>query len=462
MCPLSAPTRTHFKPDILAGLAKTGPRYTSYPTADRLHEGFGARQWSQALSARGGQQALSLYVHIPFCDSVCYYCACNKVVTRHHERAARYIAALTREMAMQAELLGGRAMVTQLHFGGGTPTFLSDAELAGVMAEIRRHFHLASSAEISIEIDPRTIDAGRLKHLAALGFNRLSYGVQDFEPAVQQAIHRVQPYEAVRDLMQAAREVGFPSINVDLIYGLPRQTAASFARTIDQVNALRPDRIALYAYAHLPTRFKPQRRIVVEELPDPATRVALLAAAIEGFMDQGYVYIGMDHFALPQDSLARARGEGSLHRNFQGYTTEPDRDLLGLGVSAISQVGRVYSQNYKDIDAYYAAMDAGVLPVERGLACTDEDLWRRQLIMDIMCRGRVDLAAASGQANVEQVFAQELPQLRQLQAMGLVQLADDGCLSVTEQGWFFVRAIAMVFDAHLRASATTQRFSRIA
>ncbi|AMD46613.1 oxygen-independent coproporphyrinogen III oxidase [Bordetella holmesii] len=455
------PSHSHFKPDVLAALAKTGPRYTSYPTADRLHEGFGPEQWEQALGARDAGQALSLYVHIPFCDSVCYYCACNKVVTRHHERAARYLAALAREMAMQAALLANKATITQLHFGGGTPTFLSDAELTRLMDDIRRYFHLSSQAEISIEIDPRTVDAQRLDHLAQLGFNRLSYGVQDFDPAVQQAIHRIQPYESVRDLMLAARDVGFASVNVDLIYGLPRQTAASFARTVEQVNALRPDRIALYAYAHLPTRFKPQRRIVGEDLPDPATRVALLAGAIKGFMDQGYIYIGMDHFALPADSLARACAQGSLHRNFQGYTTEPDRDLLGIGVSAISQLGRVYSQNHKDIDAYYEAIDAQVLPVERGLSCSDDDLWRRRIIMDIMCRGHLDLAAASGQDDPERVFARELPQLRQLQAMGLLQLAD-GCLTVMEQGWFFVRAIAMVFDAHLRTAATPPGFSRIA
>ncbi|KCB24889.1 oxygen-independent coproporphyrinogen III oxidase [Bordetella hinzii] len=461
MSSVHAPSRTRLSPDLLARLAKNGPRYTSYPTADRLHQGFGPAQWADALAARSGGEPLSLYVHIPFCDSVCYYCACNKIVTRHHERAARYLAALSREMAMQAALLGRKTAVMQLHFGGGTPTFLSDAELACLMDDIRRHFHLLPGAEVSIEIDPRTVDAARLLNVAQMGFNRISYGVQDFDPAVQQAVHRVQPYEIVRGLMQAARAVGFPSINVDLIYGLPRQTVASFARTLAQVGELRPDRIALYAYAHLPARFKPQRRILAEELPDPATRVALLGSAIDSFLDQGYAYIGMDHFALAEDSLARARAEGRLHRNFQGYSTEPDHDLLALGVSAISQVGPVYSQNHKDLDAYYRAVEAGDFPVERGLTCTEEDLWRRRLIMDIMCRGRLDLRAAGGGADPEQVFAAELPQLRQLQAMGLLQLAD-GCLSVTEQGWFFVRAIAMVFDAHLRASATVERYSRIA
>ncbi|RIQ17975.1 oxygen-independent coproporphyrinogen III oxidase [Bordetella avium] len=458
---LSATSRTAFQPELLDKVAKNGPRYTSYPTADRLSPDFGAEQWQTALRASDPAESLSLYVHIPFCDSVCYYCACNKVVTRHHERATPYLEALRGEMRLQTQGLGARRTVTQLHFGGGTPTFLSDAELAELMADIRHHFDLAPQAEISIEIDPRTIDAKRLFALAAMGFNRLSYGVQDFDPAVQEAVHRVQPYEAVRELMRSAREAGFRSINVDLIYGLPRQSVASFSRTIAQVGELRPDRIALYAYAHLPARFKPQRRILAEEIPDPASRVALLSAAISGFMDMGYAYIGMDHFALPEDSLAQARRDGSLHRNFQGYSTQPDRDLLALGVSAISQMGTVYSQNHKDLDAYYAALGNGDFPVERGLQCTEDDLWRRAIIMDIMCRGRVDLGERSAERGEADTFTEELPQLRQLEALGLLKL-DAGVLIVTEPGWFFVRAIAMVFDARLRDAGLSDRYSRIA
>lgn len=460
-----APVRTPFQPGIFQRLATNAPRYTSYPTADRLLADFGPAQWEAALRACGLQasQPLSLYVHIPFCESICYYCACNKVVTRHHERAEPYLAALEREMTMQATLLGERRPVSQLHFGGGTPTFLSDDQLARLMASLRRHFDLQPQAELSIEIDPRTIDETRLRALAQMGFNRLSFGVQDFDPDVQQAVHRVQSFEAVRDLMRTARGLGFASINVDLIYGLPKQTATSFARTIGQVAGLRPDRIALYAYAHLPTRFKPQRRIDSQVLPDGAARVALLSAAIEGFQDMGYVYIGMDHFALPEDSLAQARRDGSLHRNFQGYSTQPDRDLLALGVSAISHVGAVYSQNHKTLDAYYAALEAGGLPVERGLVCSADDLWRRRIIMDIMCRGELDLAAYAAERGfpVAQVFGQELEDLQPLQALGLLRLTPDW-LEVTAQGWFFVRAVAMVFDAHLRHNRVADRYSRLA
>lgn len=452
-----------FQPELLAKLAKSGPRYTSYPTADRLDADFGRLQWEAALTMSDRASPISLYLHIPFCDSVCYYCACNKVVTRHHERAARYLVALEREMVLQTRLLGEGREVTQLHFGGGTPTFLSDEELARLMHHIRRHFRLSRDAEISIEVDPRTIDASRLLGLADMGFNRLSFGVQDFDPAVQQAVHRIQPYETVRDLVLAARAIGFQSINVDLIYGLPRQTPTSFARTIAQVGELRPDRIALYAYAHLPERFKPQRRIAEADLPGPSTRISLLSAAIDGFLDQGYVYVGMDHFALPQDSLAQARRDGGLHRNFQGYSTQSDRDLLALGVSGISQFGPVYSQNHKSLEAYYAAVEAGRLPVERGLVSSADDVWRRGIIMDVMCRGQADLAAKAALqgGTVDSVFGRELPQLTRLQELGLLSL-QEGKLLVTDQGWYFVRAIAMVFDAYLKNSALADRYSRIA
>ena len=280
-------------------------------------------------------EPLSLYVHIPFCDSVCYYCACNKVVTRHHDRAARYLDALAREISLHVAELGQGVPVSQLHFGGGTPTFLSDDELERLMADLRAAFVFEPDAEISIEVDPRTATPQRLAQLRKLGFNRLSFGVQDFDARVQVAVHRVQSFEDVRDLMQSARTLGYASVNVDLIYGLPLQTTESFARTIAQVTTLRPDRIALYAYAHLPERFKPQRRINQADLPDRETRVGLLSAAIDGFLKQGYTYIGMDHFALNTDALAIAKQRGELHRNFQGYSTQPDRDLIALGVSAI-------------------------------------------------------------------------------------------------------------------------------
>jgi oxygen-independent coproporphyrinogen-3 oxidase len=445
--------------ELLRRFDIAGPRYTSYPTADRFGESFGEAQYREALGARAGSaragQPLSLYVHIPFCESVCYYCACNKVVTRHHERAAPYLDALEREMALQAEALGARRPVSQLHFGGGSPTFLCDAELTRTMRALREHFDVRPDAEISIEVDPRTVDAERLAHLAALGFNRLSFGVQDFDPDVQQAVHRVQSLESVRTLVQVARRLPFASINVDLIYGLPRQTRASFARTVAQVGALRPDRIALYGYAHLPLRFAPQRRIDARELPRAEDKIGLLAQAIAGFVAHGYVHVAMDHFALPGDSLEQARRSGRLQRNFQGYSTQPDCDLIGLGVSAIGTIGAVYAQNAKALADYQAALAAGRLAVERGLALDAEDLLRRDVIMGLMCQGRVAwdrLAADHGVADMRAHFAREFERLAELERCGLVR-DEPEALHVTPLGWTFVRALAMVFDARLGQSA---------
>ncbi|HYG42958.1 MAG TPA: oxygen-independent coproporphyrinogen III oxidase [Bordetella sp.] len=457
-----------FSREILAKLDKNGPRYTSYPTADRYDTCFGPAQYRAALncraqdSARHGARPLSLYVHIPFCESLCYYCACNKVITRHHERAARYLDALQREMALHARLIGTGEPVSQLHFGGGTPTFLSDEELENLMAGLRSHFRLLPHAEVSIEVDPRTVSRERLAHLARLGFNRLSLGVQDFDPAVQRAVHRIQSYESVRDLVHSARGLGFASVNMDLIYGLPLQTPASFARTLDQVCGLRPDRIALYGYAHLPERFKPQRRIVPAELPDGETRVALLGSAIARFLQAGYDYIGMDHFALHDDALARARREGRLHRNFQGYSTEPDCDLVALGVSAIGRVGTTYSQNAKTLDDYYARIEQGEFAVERGLAMSPDDLLRRDVIMAIMCQGRLEFGTIEQMHGIDfdGYFSAELAALQDLAGMGLVR-CEPGALQVTELGWYFVRAVAMVFDRHLRERRTQAQYSRI-
>ena len=439
-----------------------GPRYTSYPTADRFVEAHQGWQHLQALAQRGTVQPLSVYVHIPFCEQLCYYCACNKIITKHHERAAPYLAALEVEMDLVARALGGAAPVSQLHLGGGSPTFLSDAELGALMASLRRRFRLLPGAELSIEVDPRTVDAARLAHLRSLGFNRLSFGVQDFDAAVQKAVHRVQPAESVAALMQAARGLGFASISVDLIYGLPLQTPASFARTIAQVAELRPDRIAMYAYAHLPQRFKPQRRIVAELLPPAGDKLAMLSGAISALLGEGYAYIGMDHFALPDDPLAVAKRQGLLHRGFQGYSTQPDCDLVGLGVSAISRVGATYAQNAKTLEEYEDALHLQQLPVQRGLALTRDDLLRRTVIMAIMCQGKVDFGAI-GQAHLVDFvdhFAPELAALGPLVAQGLVKLRDHE-LEVTETGWFFVRAIAMVFDRYLRADRNRERFSRI-
>ncbi|MEO6280095.1 oxygen-independent coproporphyrinogen III oxidase [Roseateles sp.] len=443
-----------------------GPRYTSYPTADRFVEAHQGAQHLQALRQRGTAQPLSVYVHIPFCEQLCYYCACNKIITKHHERAAPYLAALNVEMDLVAEALGGSsdgiAPVSQLHLGGGSPTFLSDSELSALMDALRRRFKLLPGAELSIEVDPRTVDRQRLAHLRGLGFNRLSFGVQDFDAAVQKAVHRVQPFEQVAALMSQARELGFASTNVDLIYGLPLQSPASFARTIQQVAELRPDRIAMYAYAHLPQRFKPQRRIVAELLPPAGDKLAMLSGAISALLGEGYAYIGMDHFALPDDPLAIAKRQGLLHRGFQGYSTQPDCDLVGLGVSAISRVGATYAQNAQTLDEYEDALRQRQLPVQRGLALTRDDLLRRAVIMALMCQGRVEFEpiAASYLVDVPSYFAPELARLTQLAGQGLVEL-EPGAIQVTPLGWYFVRAVALVFDRYLQADASRERFSKI-
>ncbi len=454
-------------PELLRRFDVAGPRYTSYPTADRFVEAFTAEDYTRALAQRrSGATALalplSLYVHIPFCESVCYYCACNKVITRHHDKATAYLRYLGREVDLHTEHLGLGQTVTQLHLGGGSPTFLSDDELRELMAMLKRSFRFAPGGEYSIEVDPRTVDPQRLDTLAELGFNRLSFGVQDFDPAVQKAVHRVQPAEQVFALVEAARQRGFDSINVDLIYGLPLQTPESFDRTLAQITQLRPDRVALYAYAHLPERFKPQRRIATIDLPNAPSKVAMLSQSLAAMIGAGYIYVGMDHFALPNDALAVAKRQGRLHRNFQGYSTQPDCDLIALGVSSIGRIGATYSQNAKTLEEYYDALDRGRFPVVRGLALNRDDLIRRAVIMALMCQGQwlfesIDLAWLVDSRNY---FASELDALRTLRDQGLVTMDDTG-VQVTPMGWFFVRAVAMVFDRYLQTDRTRARFSKI-
>jgi oxygen-independent coproporphyrinogen-3 oxidase len=454
--------------DLLRRFDAPGPRYTSYPTADRFVEAFGEPDALRAYSQRargatvGGTAPLSVYVHIPFCESVCYYCACNKVITKHHDRAGEYLDALDTEIGLVRAALGSQQPVTQLHFGGGSPTFLSDAELDRVVKSLRHAFKITAACEMSIEVDPRTVTALRLAHLRQLGFNRISFGVQDFDPQVQQAVHRVQSYDSVRDLMASARGLGYESINADLIYGLPRQTPESFARTVQQIGELRPDRIALYAYAHLPQRFKPQRRIVADDLPSASQRVAMLGGAIAGFLGRGYTYIGMDHFALPDDTLAIAKRQGRLHRNFQGYSTQPDCDLVALGVSAIGRIGANYHQNAKTLPEYYDALRQGQLPVVRGVALNRDDLVRRAVIMALMCQGRVEFESIelAHLIKMHEYFGSEIAQLEPLAQAGLVEI-EPGAIQVTAAGWYVVRAVAMVFDRYLQNDKLRERFSRI-
>ncbi len=461
-------THLDFQPELIRRYDVAGPRYTSYPTADRFRPDFSAADAASALRELGryAPTPLSLYIHIPFCEILCYYCGCNKIPTKNHARSAPYLDLIEQEMDRVAGLLGQRPAVTQLHWGGGTPTFLSDAETSRLMAMTRRHFDVRADAEISIEIDPRKVNAARVAHLAQLGFNRMSVGVQDFDPGVQQAVNRRQSFEETKVVIDAARANGFKSVSVDLIYGLPRQDAFNFAATLEQVAELRPDRVALYSYAHLPQRFAPQRRIVEADLPAAEAKLVLLGLAIRRLQHAGYGYIGMDHFALPDDELARAQQQGKLQRNFQGYSTQADLDMLGFGVSSISKLGRHYIQNAKTMEAYSAALVAGGLPVDRGLRLSDDDLLRRDAIQRLMCDFALDLPALAqrhGVADAAAYFSADLQRLQPLEQAGLVQ-RQGLHLRVTPQGRLLVRIIAMQFDHHLHDKAAllqTPRYSRV-
>jgi oxygen-independent coproporphyrinogen-3 oxidase len=451
--------------DLIRRLDRNGPRYTSYPTADRFVEAFDARTyaaWAARRDIGALQRGLSLYVHLPFCATVCFYCACNKVVTRNRARGTQYMEYLAREISLQAALFGDGPEVSQMHWGGGTPTFFEVAELKRLNDLLRRHFTFAPRGEYSIEIDPRTVNADTVAALRAMGFNRMSLGVQDFDPDVQRAVNRVQSEGETQAVTDAARACGFESVNFDLIYGLPRQTLLSFNRTLARVAAMQPDRIAVYNYAHLPARFKPQRRISAADLPAPETRLKLLALAVERLTEAGYVYIGMDHFAKPGDALAVAQRQGRLHRNFQGYSTQPDCDLVGLGVSAIGAIGPTYSQNSRDLPAYYDALDRGVLPVARGIELTADDVLRRAVIQSLMCHFALnrDAIGVAHLIDFDRYFARELDELATLARHGLLEL-DGRWINVTPKGRFLIRSISMVFDRYLRQERETERYSRV-
>ncbi|HVL58286.1 MAG TPA: oxygen-independent coproporphyrinogen III oxidase [Burkholderiaceae bacterium] len=453
------------RPELIARFDVAGPRYTSYPTADRFVEAFDAASLDHWLAQRANSPwspPLSIYAHIPFCASVCYYCACNKIVTRDRSRALSYVQTLRREISLYRDRLGRREPYGHLHLGGGTPTFVDDDSLAALLAAVDQAFAPTPQAERSIEIDPRSVDPQRLRRLAAMGFDRVSFGVQDFDPQVQRAVHRVQPTETVFELTRVAREVGIASVNVDLIYGLPRQTMASFARTLRTLVELRPDRIALYGYAHLPERFKPQRRIDPSELPAASDKVGMMRLAVSTLTESGYRYIGLDHFALPTDALAIAQRRGVLNRNFMGYTTHPDADIVGLGVSAIGRIGACYSQNHRGIDDWRDNIDAGTLPVARGCELSRDDMIRRAVIMAIMCHGEVSFDALHASFLIEPrlLLHDEIGRLKEMQALGLVVIDDDS-IRVTDQGRFFLRPIAMVFDRYLRDTLQRGKFSRV-
>lgn len=456
-----------FDPALLRKLDRNGPRYTSYPTADRFVEAFDAEAYKQCASRRALgalRRPLSLYVHLPFCDTVCYYCACNKIITKDHSRSARYVEYLKRELSLQAELFRGNPEILQMHWGGGTPTFLSDAEIRDLMTAIRSRFRLApeTRGEFSIEIDPRKADATTIKMLRELGFNRLSFGVQDFDPNVQRAVNRWQPEAQTVAVIEAARRADYRSISVDLIYGLPRQTVASFERTLDKIIALAPDRIALYNYAHLPAVFKPQRRIDEADLPLPDVKLEILGLAIEKFTAAGYIYIGMDHFAKPGDELAVAQRQGRLQRNFQGYSTHAECDLIALGVSAIGKLPCAYSQNVRTLKDYYDRLDCGILPVMRGLELSLDDLLRWAIIQGLMCHFElVKEGIETGYLiDFDRYFARELAELEGFVDHGLLTI-DDDWISVTPKGRLFIRNICMVFDKYLRADQERARYSKV-
>lgn len=453
-----------FDSELVRRYDRNGPRYTSYPTAVEFNAGCGVEQYrAAALRSNQANGPLSIYVHIPFCTSPCFYCGCNKVITRDPTRAQVYLQYLYREMAMQGELFARGREVQQLHFGGGTPTFLTLPQMEELMQELGRCFTLCTEdarREFSIEIDPRTLTADTLMTLRRLGFNRLSLGVQDFDPRVQRAVNRVQSEADTLRAMADARALGFRSVSVDLIYGLPLQTRDSFARTLDSVVAARPDRIAVYGYAHMPRMFKPQRQIDETQLPTPAQRLELLGLTIEKLTQAGYVYIGMDHFALPDDELVHAQQNHSLQRNFQGYSTRAECDLIGLGVSSIGKVAGTYVQNAKTLQEYYASLAINTLPIQRGLMMSRDDGLRHTVIQEIMCHGELRFEAISQALGIDfrQYFASELLALRELAHDGLLVMDENG-LQVTPQGRLLVRHVAMVFDAYLHKAAE-QTFSR--
>ena len=456
---------------LLKRYDRPGPRYTSYPAAPQFTTAFGADQFREHAARsneRAGPRPLSLYVHVPFCFSPCFYCGCNRLITRDTVKGARYVERLLHEIALVAPLFARGREVVQLHLGGGTPNFLGAETLEKLIDGLGEAFTLsrAPARDFSIELDPRTVPPDYAPALARLGFNRVSLGVQDFDPEVQRAVNRLQSTDETLDLIDACRDSGFRSVNVDLIYGLPRQTPAAFRRTLRMVMSARPDRLAVYGYAHLPGLFKAQRQIDATTLPSAEGRLELLRLAVEELSAGGYRYIGMDHFALPDDELVHAQEAGNLQRNFMGYTTHAGCDLIGLGVSAISHVGESFSQNFRELKKWEAALAAARLPVWRGLALSDDDRVRAAVIGQLMCQGVIDTGAIEARYGIDFAgyFGEALARLKPHMADGLVRVVD-GRITVTSEGRLLLRSIAMCFDAYLKvappAGAQRSPFSRV-
>jgi len=458
---------TSFPSELITQYGLAGPRYTSYPTALQFHEGFDAEAYRRHVSNSNDDlipKPLSLYVHLPFCKELCYYCACNKKVTRNTQLAEVYLQHLDKEIEMQGKLFDRDRQVIQLHFGGGTPTYYDDIQLRHIVEALSANFLLSrsDSREFSIEIDPRTVDEERVAVLADIGFNRVSMGIQDFDPDVQKAVNRVQDEDKTLRLIEASRESGFNSVSVDLIYGLPLQTAKSFEKTIDSVLTVRPDRLSVYNYAHLPHLFRAQRMIKSEQVPAPEVRLQLLASTITKLVDAGYVYIGMDHFALPEDELSIAMDNGTLQRNFQGYSTCRETDLVAMGVSAIGKVGNSFAQNLKDIRAWQAAIDEDRLPIWRGLSLSGEDRLRRGVVSAIMCQGFVRFGEFERKYGIDfnDHFALELKSLKPLEDDGLIELSER-TIEVTPTGLLLLRVIAMKFDEYLINDLQGKSYSKV-
>lgn len=464
---LTVDCQLSFDADLIRRYDTTGPRYTSYPTAVQFHERFGEaeyRAYAQSTNEDPIPRPLSLYFHIPFCATVCYYCACNKIVTKNRARAAAYLEHLKREIALQGRLFDRDRSVDQLHWGGGTPTFLSHGQMRELMGVTREHFYLRDDdgGDYSIEVDPRSVNELTIALLREIGFNRISIGVQDFEPIVQKAVNRMQSEEETLTVIEAARRHGFKSINIDLIYGLPFQSVASFTRTIEKVIAAGPDRLSVFSYAHLPERFKAQRQINAADLPTPAEKLRILQRAIERLTSVGYVYVGMDHFARSNDELAIAQRNGALWRNFQGYSTHGDCDLIGMGVTAISTVGDSYAQNVHDLNEYHRRIDAGRLPVYRGVELSLDDLLRREIIMQLICHFCLGIKAIEQEWGIcfTKYFEKEQPRLEAMLIDGLLKI-EEGRLRVLPAGRLLIRNICMVFDKYLRTDRRTRHFSKV-
>jgi len=459
--------RLVFDAELIRRYDQSGPRYTSYPTVAQFYDAITEadyRLWARHSNEDPIPRSLSIYIHLPFCDTVCFYCACNKVVTKDHSRTLPYIEHLYREIAMQSELFDPDRIVEQLHWGGGTPTFLDADQMRDLMDVTRRHFNLLDddSGEYSIEIDPRSVNDEKMKTLRAIGFNRISLGVQDFNPKVQQAVNRIQSEDQTQEVASTARKLGFKSLNMDLMYGLPFQSVESFGETLKRAIAIDPDRLAIYNYAHLPERFKPQRRINETDLPSADEKLDILQYTIEFLTGSGYVYIGMDHFAKPDDELAVAQRNGTLQRNFQGYSTNSDCDLIGLGVTSIGKVCDNYNQNVRDLEEYYRLIDAGRLPLERGFELEPDDMLRREIITSLMCHFKLDIRALEEKWGFDfsHNFREEIKALKQMERDGLLEL-DAAALNILPAGRLLVRNISMVFDRYLGDKGAHSRFSKV-